>query len=66
MHRPPDWRPAFGQVGAAQKHLEQQGVSVGDVFLFFGWFRDVIRNTDGRWKYNPRASPSTACSVGCR
>ena len=55
MHRPPDWRPAFGQVGAAQKHLEQQGVSVGDVFLFFGWFRDVIRNTDGRWEYKPKS-----------
>ena len=49
--RPADWRPAFGQVGAAQKHLEQQEVAIGDVFLFFGWFRDVVRDPDGNWKY---------------
>jgi Nucleotide modification associated domain 3 len=28
----------FGQTGAAQSHLKNQGVSVGDVFLFFGLF----------------------------
>ena len=33
------WRPAFGQVGAAQSHLRNQGVGIGDLFLFFGWFR---------------------------
>jgi len=30
----------FGQCGAAQTHLERQGVGAGDVFLFFGLFRD--------------------------
>ena len=30
----------FGQCGAAQTHLENQGVGVGDVFLFFGLFRE--------------------------
>ena len=30
----------FGQCGGAQTHLARQGVGVGDVFLFFGWFRD--------------------------
>ena len=29
----------FGQVGAAQSHLANQGVGPGDVFLFFGLFR---------------------------
>lgn len=29
----------FGQVGAAQTHLANRGVGVGDVFLFFGLFR---------------------------
>lgn len=33
------WRPTFGQVNAAAGHLDKQGVSAGDVFLFFGWFR---------------------------
>ena len=31
-------RCAFGQVAAAQSHLANNGVSVGDVFLFFGLF----------------------------
>lgn len=30
----------FGQCGAAQSHLQNQGVGVGDVFLFFGLFSD--------------------------
>ncbi|QYJ07786.1 Nmad3 family putative nucleotide modification protein [Qipengyuania flava] len=30
----------FGQCGAAQTHLENQGVGIGDVFLFFGLFRE--------------------------
>lgn len=33
-------RCAFGQTGAAQAHLANQGVGVGDVFLFFGLFAD--------------------------
>ena len=34
-----DGRCLFGQVGAAQTHLANQGVGVGDTFLFFGLFR---------------------------
>ncbi|MCV0384296.1 MAG: hypothetical protein K5799_12755 [Erythrobacter sp.] len=30
----------FGQCGAAQTHLANRGVGEGDVFLFFGLFRD--------------------------
>jgi len=30
----------FGQCGAAQTHLERQGVGLGDVFLFFGLFAE--------------------------
>jgi hypothetical protein len=30
----------FGQCGAAQSHLGNQAVGVGDVFLFFGLFAD--------------------------
>lgn len=39
--RPWGWRAAFGQVGGAQGHLAGRGVGVGDLFLFFGWFRRV-------------------------
>ena len=54
--RPEGWRPLFGQVGAAEKHLENQGVGVGDVFLYFGLFRDVERSGD-RWTYVRGSSP---------
>ncbi|QKE40291.1 MAG: hypothetical protein HO274_02300 [Ferrovum myxofaciens] len=46
------WRPAFGQIAAAQGHLQKQGVGPGDLFLFFGWFRKVER-IDGVWRYVP-------------
>src|SRR5579884_3247556 len=39
------WKPVFGQAGAAESHLQRQGVGEGDIFLFFGWFRQVtLRN----------------------
>lgn len=34
------WRGAFGQADAAQGHLENQSITKGDLFLFFGWFRE--------------------------
>ena len=36
-------RCAFGQTGAAQSHLANNGVGVGDVFLFFGLFSEPDR-----------------------
>lgn len=45
--RLPGWRPLFGQDGAAQSHLANQGIDVGDLFLFFGWFREVERRGRG-------------------
>ncbi len=50
-----DWQPAFGQSGSAQRHLEQEGVREGDLFLFFGWFREVEK-VQGRWRYRPGAA----------
>jgi hypothetical protein len=44
------WRQLFGQVDASEKHLENNDVGEGDVFLFFGWFRRVER-TASRWQY---------------
>ncbi len=32
----------FGQCSAAQTHLENQGVGIGDVFLFFGLYREEV------------------------
>ena len=51
IDRKKGWREIFGQVGAAQSHLKNQGIQVGDLFLFFGWFRETEKN-DGslKWK----------------
>lgn len=35
------WVPAFGQDSSAATHLDKQGVGVGDLFIFFGWFRQT-------------------------
>jgi hypothetical protein len=35
------WKPSFGQSSSAQSHLRNSGVGIGDLFLFFGWFRRV-------------------------
>ncbi len=54
------WRPAFGQDGAAQSHLRNEGVGVGDLFLFFGWFRRVeqLEGKDNKdtWRFVPRSA----------
>ncbi len=39
----------FGQVGAAEWHLRHQEVGPGDLFLFFGWFREA-QLVGGRWQ----------------
>jgi len=39
--RLPGWKPLFGQAGAAESHLQNKGVKEGDVFVFYGWFRQV-------------------------
>lgn len=42
-----DWKPAFGQIGSAQSTLENAGVSPGDLILFFGWFRHIVKTEKG-------------------
>lgn len=39
LKRNKEWKPLFGQVGASQTHLEDNNIGIGDLFLFFGWFR---------------------------
>lgn len=53
--RLPGWRPALGQTGAAQSHLCRRGVGSGDVFLFFGWFRQT-ECVAGSWRF-ARSAP---------
>lgn len=45
-----DWKRSFGQQGNAQTHLDGCGVREGDLFLFFGWFKQAeLRN--GQLRY---------------
>lgn len=44
------WLPSLGQIGAASGHLRKQGVQVGDLFLFYGWFRHT-EEIDGRLRF---------------
>lgn len=45
-----NWVPAFGQIHSAQGVLNNSCVEVGDVFLFFGWFRKT-KETENGYKY---------------
>ncbi len=42
VQREDGWRPVLGQAGSARGHLRKRGIQRGDVFLFFGLFREVI------------------------
>ena len=48
-----DWRGLLGQEGSAQGHLRNQGVSEGDIFLFFGLYQKVMENLNGCWNFVP-------------
>lgn len=50
LSREEGWAPAFGQVDTAQVHLSNQRVGLGDLFMFFGWFREVGLE-GGRWRF---------------
>ncbi len=49
-----NWKPAFGQAGSSLMHLFNQGVGIGDIFLFFGWFRQT-EIQGSRLRYIPNA-----------
>ncbi len=44
-------RLVVGQAGNSESHLRNQGVNIGDIFLFYGWFRRVEK-LEGRWQYS--------------
>jgi hypothetical protein len=45
--RPSGWRGIFGQCESSAAHLINQKIGSGDLFLFFGWFRDVVLEDKG-------------------
>jgi hypothetical protein len=48
------WQPAFGQMSSSLTLLRHQNVSVGDLFLFFGWFKATVI-INGRLVYKKHA-----------
>jgi len=56
VQREAEWKPVLGQTDAAQGHLRNNDVTTGDVFLFFGLFKEVTEENGAfAWKRN---SPS--------
>ena len=54
-HNDPDLKMgAFGQVSSAQSHLDNRNIGSGDLFLFFGWFREA-EIVDGNYRYKSDA-----------
>jgi hypothetical protein len=53
-NRPDDWKAIFGQSAAAQGHLSNQGVCIGDIFLFFGTFGET-KYENGKLVYNTKS-----------
>lgn len=56
LSRHAEWRPLFGQAGAAQGHLRNNSVQAGDIFLFFGLFRNLIQ-LSGKLEWDKRSQP---------
>ena len=51
LERARSWKPCLGHHGAAVQHLFNQGIAVGDVFLFFGSFRHVKQAKYKQWNF---------------
>lgn len=51
-----DWKPAFGQINQSETYLRNAGVKADDLFLFFGRFQNVIKDQEGKWRFD-RKSP---------
>ena len=51
-----EWKSIFGQCDTAQSYLKNQQVDLGDLFLFFGWFKQTEGNLhDGTLRYVKKA-----------
>ena len=48
------WMPAFGQTGSSLTELYDNGVGIGDLFLFFGWFKET-ELFNGHLRFKKRA-----------
>jgi hypothetical protein len=55
LSRHTEWRPVFGQTGAAQGHLRKHGIQAGDIYLFFGLFQNVV-HSDGKLRWDTHSA----------
>ncbi len=46
-----DWKPAYGQHGIPAAHLDKFDVGIGDIFLFYGMFRQTEFSSADTLKY---------------
>ena len=51
------WKPAFGQINQSASYLINNNIAEGDLFLFFGNFRHVVKS-DGKYKFARRINNS--------
>lgn len=56
IERKQDFIPAFGQSGIAKKFLDKTNVEAGDLFLFFGRFRETEFDSEGKLQYKRNAA----------
>lgn len=57
------WTAAYGQCNGSQTHLINQGVEEGDIFLFFGMFRETEDNDESVISFK-RRSPAVHALYG--
>lgn len=50
-----EWQPAFGQRSSSLSVLRNNGVGIGDLFLFFGWFKETEYAPNGELRYKRNA-----------
>lgn len=55
-HTPPlEWLPAYVHTGPLESHLSNQHICVGDIFLFYGWFRQTEYDEQHKLRFVPDA-----------
>ena len=50
VKRDKNWKGIFGQINASTTVLNNNGVKEGDLFIFFGWFNDVVK-TNNKYEF---------------
>jgi len=60
LKRDGKWRGLFGSDLKWEKYLQKTNVKEGDIFLFYGWFREVKKTSEGfDWLYLEKTSYPT-------